>query len=228
MNMAVKGIVNMHLRDRISWFLIPWCIMTSSFLINLIIAGTMNDDQIITGGLASIYIYSMVSGIVAVNHTFPFALGLSVRRRDYFTGTMMMILAVSIVTSIVLTVLSYIEDASNGWGVRLFFFHLPYVTDGNAFQQFIVFFSFLLFMYLFGFVISSLFRRFGRTGLLVAAIVSLIIGTVLVFAIIHLGWWRDIFDFFDGRSAFNIALLLLPVTIVCSLVSYALLRRSTI
>ncbi|MBM7563177.1 hypothetical protein [Paenibacillus sacheonensis] len=228
MNSSVKSVVRMHMKDRLSWFYLPWCIMLSSFVINLILAGTMQEEQLVTGGLASIFIYMLVSGIVSVQHTFPFALGFSVRRRDYYSGSMVMIVAVSLFTSILLCLLSYIEDASGGWAVELYFFHIPYITDGNALQQLVVFASVLLFMYLLGFAISSLNRRFGKMGLYTAAIASLVLGTLFVYGVIYLEWWKGIFDFFDGRSAFEVGLLLLPVSIVLSGISYALLRRSTV
>ncbi|NBD23294.1 hypothetical protein [Paenibacillus glycinis] len=226
---TVQGVVKMHMKDRVSWFYLPWIIVLSSFVVNLFIAGLVTtEDQLVTGGLASIFVYAMVSGIIGVHHTFAFALGLSVRRRDYFSGSMMMIAMTSVGTGLLLTLLSYIEMWSDGWGVDLFFFHLPYITDGNAVQQFIVFTSFLLFMYIFGWGISSLFRRFGKTGLYTMSIVSLLIGTLLVYAFIYWGWWNGVHDFFEGRSAFNLGLLLLPVSVVLSFVGYALLRRSTV
>ncbi|MBO7742638.1 hypothetical protein I8J29_00425 [Paenibacillus sp. MWE-103] len=226
---TVQGIVRMHLRDKWSWIYLPWVIVLSSFAVNLLIAGLMADDErIITGGLMSIFVYMLVSGIVAVHHTFPFALGLSVRRRDYFSGTLIMILSVSVASSLILMLLSYIESWTDGWNTDLFFFHLPYVSDGNALQQFIVFGSFMLFMYLLGFAISSLFRRFGKTGLYSASIIGLLLGTLFVYGLIYWGWWNGIHDFFDGRSAFNLALLLLPLSAVLALAGYAFLRRSTV
>ncbi|QHW34687.1 hypothetical protein GZH47_30420 [Paenibacillus rhizovicinus] len=228
MNSTVKGIVRMHMRDRMSWLYVPWFIVLSSFVVNLIIAGSIQDDKMVTGGLASIFVYMMVYGIITVHHTFPFALGFSVRRRDYYTGSMIMIAAVSAATGILLTLLSYIESSSDGWGVRLFFFHLPYITDGNAFKQFVFFASLMMFLYLLGFAISSFFRRFGKIGMYTLAIISVIVGTLFFYAVINWEWWRGIFDFFDGRSAFDLGLLLLPVSVVLSLVAYALLRRSTV
>ncbi|SFI35326.1 hypothetical protein SAMN02799624_00536 [Paenibacillus sp. UNC496MF] len=226
---TVQGIVRMHLRDKWSWIYMPWVIVLSSFAVNLLIAGLMaDDDRIVTGGLMSIFVYMLVSGIVAVHHTFPFALGLSVRRRDYFSGTLIMILSVSVASSLILLLLSYIESWTDGWNADLFFFHLPYVSDGNALQQFIVFGSLMLFMYLLGFAISSLFRRFGKTGLYSASIIGLLLGTLFVYGLIYWGWWNGIRDFFDGRSAFNVALLLLPASALLALAGYAFLRRSTV
>ncbi|MFC4810261.1 hypothetical protein [Paenibacillus sp. GCM10023250] len=226
---TVQGIVRMHMRDKWSWIYLPWVIVLSSFAINLLIAVLMADDEkIVTGGLMSIFIYMLVSGIVAVHHTFPFALGLSVRRKDYFAGTLIMILAVSAASALVLMLLSYIESWTDGWHTDLFFFHLPYVSDGNAPQQFVVFGSLMLFMYLLGFAISSMFRRFGKTGLYAASIIGLLLGTLLVYGSIYWGWWNGIYDFFQGRSAFNLALLLLPLSALLALGGYALLRRSTV
>ncbi|WP_219837347.1 hypothetical protein [Paenibacillus sp. R14(2021)] len=228
---TVKGIVKMHVRDKWTWFYVPWIILLSSFIINLFIAGVIpiDDEEIITGGLSSIFIYTIVNGIVSVHQTFPFALGLSVRRRDYFAGSMLMCVLSGACVSVVLTFLSYIEHrVIDGWGVRLYFFHLPYISDGSVLQQFIVCFSLMVFMYLLGFTVSCLFRRFGKTGLYTGAIIGLLLGTVLGYASNYYGWWGGIFDFFRGYSAFDIALFLFPLELLLVCFSYLLLRRCTV
>lgn len=229
MNARIKGVVGMHLRDKFSWFYLPWIILMSSFVINVGIAASVPDDQeIVTGGLASIFIYMLVCGIVSVHHTFPFALGLSVRRRDYFGGTMLMILSASAVLSVMLTIFSAVESASEGWGVQLSFFHLPFVADGSVAQQWVIYASLMIFMYLLGFACSCVYRRFGRTGLYTLAIASFLAGTAFTYAMTYRPQLRNnLGDFFSGMTAFDLALLLVPAWLVLSAIAYALLRRST-
>ncbi|MFK4996826.1 hypothetical protein ACI2OX_02705 [Bacillus sp. N9] len=59
-----------------------------------------------TGGVTSIFIYIFVLGILVVIQTFPFALGMSIRRKDYFVATTMMGVASSIGIGLIMYVFS--------------------------------------------------------------------------------------------------------------------------
>ncbi|SDW12127.1 hypothetical protein [Paenibacillus sp. CF384] len=229
MNM-VQNVVKMYARDKWGWFILPWVILLSSFFVNLFIAAFLPvDEQIVTGGLISIFIYMMVIGIVSLSQTFPFALGLSVRRRDFFLGSMLMISLLSAAISVILCVLSYIEGSViEGWGVQLSFFHLPYVSDGNVLAQFVIFFSCMISLYMTGFLCASVHRRYGRNGMYVFSIVAVLVMTVILYIIKYLGWWSAIFDFLGDHSAVQFAVMLLPLAICLSFASYLLLRRATV
>ncbi|SEM91853.1 hypothetical protein [Paenibacillus sp. OV219] len=226
----VQGVVKMYLREKMGWVLLPWIILTSSFIINLFIAALIPmDDKVTTGGLASIFIYMGVIGIMSMSQTFPFALGLSVRRKDFFTGTMLMVVLVSFCTSIVLYLLSYIEGFGLvGWGVELYFFHLPYLSDGNAAEQIFVFFSIMLCLFVVGFTIGCLFRRFGKTGMTVLTICSIALLTLFFYAANYLDWWISIGHYFANHSAVQLAFALLPITVCLGFIAYFLLRRATV
>ncbi|RAP78396.1 hypothetical protein [Paenibacillus montanisoli] len=226
----VQGVVKMYARDKWGWFYLPWIILLSSFLVNLIIAAFLPmDEKIVTGGLMSIFIYMMVAGILSMFQTFPFALGMSVRRHDFFMGTMLMITLISIGISVILCLLSFIEgDVIDGWGVRLYFFHLPYISDGGILSQLVIYFSVMLNLYMIGFLWASLHRRFGKSGVYVLAIAGLIIITLLLYMANYFEWWPSIRDFFIGFTALDIALWLLPITVCLSVGSYLLLRRATV
>jgi len=106
----IIGVMKTQLQDRFGWIFLPWIIMLSSFTVNLIIGSTMGDESFYTGGLASIYVYMLVLGIMSVVQTFPFLIGFGVRRKDYFWGTSLSICAVSFVSAFALWLLGYVES----------------------------------------------------------------------------------------------------------------------
>ena len=128
----IASVMVMHSRDRLTWFFLPWIVVGSSFTVNVFIALLLGSKTAIyTGGLSSIYIYMLSVGAITVGGTFPFALGFSTRRRDYFLGTIAQAIAVSAAWAILLWLLSFIEDKLiRNWGVDLHFFHLPYLSNG--------------------------------------------------------------------------------------------------
>ncbi|WP_308633823.1 hypothetical protein [Paenibacillus silvisoli] len=229
MNM-VQSVMKMYMRDKWGWFFLPWIILFSSFLVNFLIASLLPmEENIVTGGLMSIFIYMMVAGILTMSQTFPFALGMSVRRRDFYMGSMLMILLVSIWISVTLSILSYIEGSViDGWGVRLYFFHLPYLSAGGYLSQLVIFISTMLFLYMLGFLCASIFRRFGKTGMFGSAIVSALVLTVVIYMANYFGWWASVFNAVKDLTALDIALILFPLSVCLSVVSYVLLRRATV
>ncbi|RED63791.1 hypothetical protein [Cohnella lupini] len=222
----VAGIIRTHLTDRWSWLFLPWIVLLSSFVCNLIIATA--GDEIYTGGLASIFIYMMVIGIVSVGQTFPFLIGFGARRKDYFLGTTATIGIIGIASSFILLLMGYIETRSEGWGLKLHFFDLPYISDGNVLARVWVLFNFMLHFFFLGFVISCIHRKFGRNGLYILFILSGIIITVSLYLINSYGSWDAIFDWFADISAAQLASGMFVVTLVYVILSYLMLRRATV
>lgn len=227
---SITNVISIYTRDKFSWFVLPWIIVGSSFVINLFIALLLGGKTAIyTGGLSSIYIFMLVGGAIVVAGTFPFAIGFSVRRRDYFLGTMAMAVAVSAAWAVLLGMLSLIEaDVIRNWGVDLHFFHLPYFSDGSFLGELWVYFVAMLLMFLLGFLPASIYQRFGRVGMYTLFGVSGLAGSVLTLAGTYWNWWGTIFGWLARQTALELAWWMVPVIIVCALASYALLRKATI
>ncbi len=223
----VAGIIRTHLTDKWSWLFLPWIILMSSFFCNLVIAGAAG-DKIYTGGLASIFIYMLVLGILSVGQTFPFIIGFGARRKDYFLGTTATITIISIAASVILLLVGYIETQTDGWGVDLHFFHLPYVSDGNVITRTWVLFSFMINFFFMGFTISCIHRKFGRNGLYAFFILAAIIITLSVYLISSYGNWDAIFDWFAETSAAQFASGMFILTLVYIGLSYLMLRKATV
>ncbi len=223
----IQAVLKMHFRDKWSWFHLPWLILFSSFAVNLIISFFVK-DPVYTGGLSSIYVYMFVAGILSLAQTFPFALSFSLRRTDFFLGTAVMILAAGAVMAFLLLLLSIIENSLGGWGTDLHFFHLPYLNDGTVIEQFLIYFIVMLYVYSFGFVICSVFRRFGGKGMFVLFISLIVIFTVLGFVANQNQWWGPIFRWISGQTAFELSLWMVPAVAVYGLLSYLMLRKATV
>lgn len=222
------GMLKMHFKDKWLWLFMPWLILLSSFFVNVIIAFFI-DEPMYTGGLASIFIYMLIIGSVVLVQTFPFALGFSQRRTDYFIGTSFMAIIISAVFSLLLFLLSITEgDLTGGWGLELYFFHLPYLNDGTGIEQLWMYFVSILHMFYSGFIISSIFRRFGRNGLFIFAAVMFILISICSLLITYNQWWGHIISWITDHTAFELALWTMPLTILYALLSFWMLRRSTV
>ncbi|MFC5470582.1 hypothetical protein ACFPPD_17965 [Cohnella suwonensis] len=221
------GIVKTYLTDKWSWVALPWVILFSSFSINLLLAGSIGDEMT-TGGLASIFIYTFVLGIISLSQTFPFIIGFGARRKDYFAGTAATISIVGACSSVALAVLAWIERQSDGWGVHLHFFSLPYFSDGSTPMTALFFFGAMTNLFFAGFVISSIHRKFGRNGLfLFFALIGLAL-TATFYLLSYYEGWQMLGDWLDGGTLLQLTGTLLAITFVYGAASYALLRRATV
>lgn len=223
----VASVVKMHNRDKWTWFIVPWLIMLSSFIINLVISSFV-DGPVNSGGIISIYIYMFVVGIVIPAQTFPFALGMSVSRKDYFLGTSAMIILTSVGSAVLLFLLGLTEGWTDAWGSGLHFFHLPYLSDGPVINQFFVPLVILLLMNYSGVMIAALYKRTGRNGMFITSGILLLLVTVLGFLATYLNWYPTIFEWMNEQSAVDYTLWALPFTAIFAAASYLLLRRATI
>lgn len=224
----VSSVVRMHLKDRLGWFILPWVILGSSFIVNLGIAAFV-EEPITTGGLASIYIYMLVGGIVSLVQTYAFAVGFTVRRKDYLIGTLATMAGLSAYSALAIILLAAIEKET-GWGVELNFFNLEYLGEGNLLTQWWVHFGFMLNMLVGGFVISSIYRKFGKNGMFAFFIGVSLILTVAIYLITANDGWETIGNWLKDHppTAAELSTYLFPITIFLGFASHLLLRRSTV
>lgn len=221
--------------------------------IDVLFGGT---TPVYTGALACIYFVMLIEAIGTVSGTFPFAVGFGTRRRDYLLGTLTWSIAFCACWAIVLGLLSLIEaSVIKNWGVGLHFFHLPFFSDGSplrqfcwshyhdqacaqsdpnyfgggsSWQQFWVYFALLLFMYLLGLLVGSIYQRFARTGIYVFLGGAFLLLSAFFLLSSYWSWWGAIFGWLAQQTAAGLAWWLVPLMALFALASYALLRKATV
>ncbi|MFI7080512.1 ABC transporter permease [Micromonospora sp. NPDC049903] len=208
----------------------PVAILSLSFLINLAFFASMDgrDIEQTTGGLASIYVMMFIACINVITQDFPFAIGLGISRRSFYLGNVLSFGAQAVVYAGLLYLLAVIEEATDGWGVGLTFFGIPFLWVENPVLRFLGFaIPFLLLGFL-GIAIALVFKRWGVNGMLTLSTAALVvIGGAVVLATWR-GWWSAIGGWLADQSGAALlvgwpALLTLPLAVV----SYLIIRRAT-
>ncbi|MBB6729639.1 hypothetical protein [Cohnella zeiphila] len=202
-------------------------IMGITFVVNLIIGYFIGQDEpYYTGALCSIFIMVGVTGVMIAAQTFPFAIGFSIRRLDFFLGTAAFAVLVSVAFAAALDILTYVEQQSNGWGVRMHYFHLPWLSDGWAISRFWVFLVGFLHLFFVGFVYASVYRRFGRLGVLSLSAVLFVAGSFGTFLLTYYDQWGALLDFFKPLTSVELfSWAAIPIPLYAA-ISYGLLRKS--
>lgn len=218
----------------VAWPLIigwPIAVLFISFVISYAIFAlipTTDSEFNFTGAAFSLYGFAVGFYLQAVTQTFPFALGISVTRREFFSATALVGVAQSAVLATLMYVLSVIEAATGGFGVKLRMFGIVrYVTDDPV-LQWLGFFATLLLVASLGLFVGVVYQRYRVTGLFGLGVTMLVLfggGAVLV---TWQRWWPAVGRFFVDTSP-----ILLIVTIPAALAlllagaAWTGLRRAT-
>jgi hypothetical protein len=222
---AVAHLHTVNLPATVGW---PWGIMASSFVINLVLFALIGDrmeGDATTGGLASLYVTVMAVAAGWITQVFPFALGMSVTRREFYLATCGYAAIQAVAFAVPLYLLDLVENATGGWGVSMHFFGVIEVYNGPL--QVLVFTVPLLLMSFVGIFGGVIFNRWGSNGMFALLLATgLVLGAVAV-----LITWRDAWPatgrwFGDQTAGLLFAGWPLLASLVLAGTGYLIIRRS--
>ncbi len=209
---------------------IPWGIVTLSFVINLAVWATVGVGEespgAFTGGLLSLYITVLVVFIQSVTGLMPFAMGMSLSRRTFYLGTALAALLTSLVYGVALSVLTSVEDATGGWGVRLDFWAPGSFDVDNAALQVLVSGAPMLAATFLGVAIGVVMKRWGPTGVWSLAVATLVVTGGLAILVSWRRAWGDVGSWLVDQSMVTLAVTIpVALALVTAALSFAGLRR---
>ena len=229
--------VRIHVANPWTTLIAPWLILIGVFLLNfaiwriilIAVDGRAIDPDAFrnNGGVSWVLFYMIVVAIQAMNQTFSFVVGLGSTRRDYFLGTGITFVGISIFYGLGIALLSQVERLTNGWGVNGAFF-APGPFGDLPLWEFALFYALaMMFMMFVGSAIGAMFVRWGASGIMTffAVLALLILGVLYLIA--KTNAWAQFGHFFTNHSLMELALFSLPITLIAGLAGYAIMRRAT-
>ncbi|MBW8871247.1 MAG: hypothetical protein JF618_03410 [Leifsonia sp.] len=235
----VWRIVRLNLVNKWTVIWIPAMIMFFIWLVNWLIwwiilgatspadrADAMDGTQW-SGGAFYVFVYMLIVGIQMISATFPFALGYSVTRRDFALGSGLTFVLLGAGWALGFTVLSTIEEWTNGWGLGGHLFTSVYFGGETFFGRLFIVFVGMLFFFAVGAFSASLFMRWRMNGILVAGAVLalLIVGAIAL--ITYTQSWPAVGDWFAANGPLGVTAWLLVPTALAAVAGYAVLKRAT-
>jgi hypothetical protein len=225
------NVVRYHLLDRISYLVVPWCALAFSLAINLVIFAVVESqggDVHQTWGLATIYVFVFMGGLVTMTRSLPFGLMLGLSRRSYYLGTALLALTLGAVDGLALTVLQVVERATGGWGEQLHFFRVGWILDGPWYVTWLSSFVALTLLFGYGIWFGLVYRRWNLIGLLAfsAGQVSVLVAVAVVATWTHA--WTGIGHFFSALSAVGLTGVLALLAAALLAGGFTTMRRVTI
>jgi len=221
--------------------ILPWLILGAIFLMSMAIwlivltaAGPADQGEVRSGlqysGASSwVFVYMMVVAVQAMNLTFPLALGYGSTRRDFYLGSALSFVLLSVMWTVGLTVLSAVEDATAGWGIGGRMFTAIYFggEDGALWERSVIFLCGMLFFFFVGAAVAAVYVRWKATGLVAFFIGLGLLGVGAIALVTFTETWDAVGAFFVNAGALGVALWLLVPTVVAGLAGYLVLRRAT-
>jgi hypothetical protein len=232
-------VARLNVTNPMTTLILPWVFLVAILAMNIAIwalityaaggpEGLSENPFVWNGALSFVFIYLGIAAIQTMSITFPFALGYGVTRRHFYLGSALTFVLLAIGYTIGLTILSAIERATNGWGLRGWMFNAAFFAGGEPWYiQSWVYFCTLMFSLFLGAAFAGVWVRWKAFGLTTAfivlafAIVALI--AVLTFGELWPQFWEAIADLgFAGVASWS-----LVVTAVIAVLGYLLLQRAT-
>jgi hypothetical protein len=237
MNTWVK-VARYHLVQPYPYLVVTWGILAFSFAVNVVVyalvpvghsagAAAVPDGRY-TGALCSIFLYFMVLGVNSIGRWLPFGLALGISRRSYYAGTALLAAGLAAADGLVLAVLQVIERATNGWGVQMGFFRVPYLLDGPWYLTWLSSFVGLTLLFVYGMWFGIVYRRWGLIGTIafIAAQVTVLLAASLLVSWAH--GWTSVHHFFTALTAAGLTGLLAVLVLALLAGGQVTLRRATI
>jgi hypothetical protein len=214
-------------------FGMPLAVLGAVLLVNVVgfavsSADATEPDSRSTGAILSIYLVMLIAHVQTITQAFPFAIGMSVTRRAFYSGTALLVTAQAVVFGIVLLVLGYIEQATGGWGVNVRMVALPFLVESNPFAQWLVYAVPFLTFSAVGVFAGVVFKRWGAIGVYVLGIGAVLVLGGLATLVTWQQWWPVVGSFFTQQSTFAL-LTVYPfvLAVVLGGAGWAAIRRAT-
>lgn len=236
----ILNVARLHLVNKMTTIYVPWLIMAFIFLVNYtiwwLLAANLDpadmadarDGIQFSGASAYIFVYMLVVAVQAINLTFPFAQGYSVTRRDFYLGSVLTFVGLSIVYSIVMTILGVIERATNGWGLGGSMFATIYFGGGdNLLETFYITLAIFLFFFFIGAATATVYVRWKANGMLMffACLVLVLLGLVVLVTFTES--WPAVGHWFVTAGVIGVATWSLVPTALAAVIGFLILRRAT-
>lgn len=180
-----------------------------------------------SGASFYVFVYLLVIGVQSMNMTFAYALGLSLTRREFYLGSSLAFGVLSVAYGGVLTLLSYVEEWTNGWGFGGHMFTSVYFGAGPVWQRLFVFTAAMLFFAFIGAVSGSIFMRWRTNGLLIAGAITMLLVLGAIALVTFTQSWPLVGEWFVASGPHGVVAWTLIPTAIAAIAGYFILSRAT-
>ncbi|GAB3532396.1 hypothetical protein GCM10027403_04570 [Arthrobacter tecti] len=226
MNRVIK-VMRMQLTNRWIFIGIPIIILVGSFGLSVAIWSFIPyEGAKYSGGSQAVMWYFFALGMQSLTLTFPFSQGLSITRRTFFIGTMILFAGIALATALLYWLMGLIEQATGGWWVNGRFFAIEWIADGPWYQPIAFYFATMMALFLIGFWSATIYKRWQATGLVVAGISVALLLVAGMYIVGTRNAWPEVGQFLASQTQLNVAGWLTVLVLALAGGSFLTLRRA--
>jgi hypothetical protein len=182
----------------------------------------------VAGGANAPLWYFLAIGIQAMTLSFPFSQAMSITRREFFVGTVIVGAIGAAMMATIFLALAAIEAATNGYGLNGRIAYLEWFFEPGWASAWLTYFTITLLLYVVGFWIGTIWKRFGTLVLTSVLVVLGLALVVAIFVITRTESWEPVITWFAQAGPLVLTLWGLLLTAVLSVGAYATLRKATV
>ena len=234
----VATIVRLNTANPWTTIILPWIIVGIIFVVNWLIwwiiftaSGAQSVSAVASGIQYSgaslwIFFYMLVVAVQAINLTFPLALGYGATRRDFWVGTALTFVLLSLGYTVALSALSVVEELTGGWGLGGTMFTNIYFGE-SWYERVFSYFTLMMFFFFVGAAVATVYVRWKANGIVTffAALAAILI--VVVAAITFTESWPAVGAFLGRAGLMGVYAWSYVLTVIAAIVGYLVLRRAT-
>lgn len=170
--------------------------------------------------------YFSAMGASSLTLTFPFALALSVTRREFHLGTLLTAALASLMLATIYCTIAIIEKATAGWGVNGYV-SFPGLGGDQLGVAFLAYFTLSTLFFGVGYLGAAVFKRWGSTVFFAAltAVVLLLTGAVTL--VVRMGAGPGVASWIGAQGFGGMSAWILLLVALMWAGSYLVVRRLT-
>lgn len=223
------GVVRLQLINTQSLVWVPLIVLAGAVVISLIIIGLIPGDDVKVVGAANAPLWYFVAlGVQSMTLAFPFSQAMSVTRREFFSGTLVLGAIASAMMASIFLILAGIEALTDGFWMNGRIAYLPYLFESGWVVAWLSYFTATLFLFVIGFWMATIWKRFGTLAVVSIGVGLGLVITIAIFLITKMEWWVPVITWFGDIGVIGVTLGGLVLTAALALGSYATLRRATV
>lgn len=227
------NVARMQLVNKQTFVWVPALVLGGALVITLAVyailrsSGVADDTPMYGGGAQAPLWYFAVIGAQALTFTFPFSQAMSVSRREFFAGTLLVALGTAAAMAVVFVVGGLIEEATGGWGMNGYFFRLDWIWAAGPVMAGLFYLGLSMLFFLVGFAGATVYKRFGTTVLTAVSLGILVLGVGVLWFIGSLDAWEAVFTATADAGPTGLAAGVIALATLLAAVSFPVLRRAT-
>ncbi|WP_438853687.1 hypothetical protein [Agromyces sp. M3QZ16-3] len=233
----ILRIVRLHTVNPAIFFGVPWMILGGAWAVTMIIALIIQGaagplDQTETGfeyswAVISPQWYLIVVGVQAVSYTFPFALGFGATRRDYWLGTGLMFVHVSLMYAAAIATLLIVERGTNGWGIGAGMFDALWYVGADWGTAFYTTFALQLLVLFIGAGVTTVYMRWRMKGMMTVLFGGVAVILAIIAVLTFSETWETLGAWLASIGVVGVFTLVLATALLWAVAGLLVIRRAT-